>query len=67
LPIKWKPNGAGTAADAKVAGIVGGMAAGADSTDDLHVLRHGAMPALFAGIRAPSTLGIFLRAFTGSS
>ncbi|SCF83830.1 IS1380 family transposase [Streptomyces sp. Ncost-T10-10d] len=57
-------NGAGSAADAKVTSIVAGMAAGADSIDDLHVLRHGAMPAVFAGIRAPSTLGTFLRAFT---
>jgi hypothetical protein len=57
-------NGAGAAADAKVAGIVAGMAAGADSIDDLHVLRHGALPTLFGGIRAPSTLGTFLRAFT---
>src|SRR5215469_14596806 len=29
-----------------------------------HMLRHGAMPALFGGIRAPSTLGSFLRSFT---
>ncbi|WP_413751807.1 IS1380 family transposase [Streptomyces sp. R-74717] len=57
-------NGAGAAADAKVTSIVGGMAAGADSIDDLHLLRHGAMPAVFDGIRAPSTLGTFLRAFT---
>jgi hypothetical protein len=57
-------NGAGAAADAKVTSIVGGMAAGADSIDDLRVLRHGAMPAVFAGIRAPSTLGTFLRSFT---
>jgi hypothetical protein len=57
-------NGAGAAADAKVTSIVGGMAAGADSIDDLGVLRHGAMPALFRGVRAPSTLGTFLRAFT---
>ncbi|MFE5098227.1 IS1380 family transposase [Streptomyces sp. NPDC056638] len=57
-------NGAGAAADAKVTSIVGGMAAGADSIDDLHVLRHGAMPVVFAGARAPSTLGTFLRAFT---
>jgi hypothetical protein len=28
------------------------------------MLRHGAMPAVFGGIRAPSTLGTFLRAFT---
>jgi hypothetical protein len=57
-------NGAGAAADAKVTSIVAGMAAGAVSIDDLDVLRHGAMPALFDGIRAPSTLGTFLRAFT---
>ncbi|MFI0192998.1 IS1380 family transposase [Streptomyces sp. NPDC017082] len=57
-------NSAGAAADAKVTSIMAGMAAGADSIDDLDVLRHGAMPALFGGIRAPSTLGTFLRAFT---
>ncbi|MFD9286443.1 IS1380 family transposase [Streptomyces mirabilis] len=57
-------NGAGAAAEAKVTTIVGGMAAGADSIDDLGVLRHSAMPAVFRGIRAPSTLGTFLRAFT---
>ncbi|MFF3159845.1 transposase [Streptomyces sp. NPDC057910] len=57
-------NGAGAAADAKVTGIVAGMAAGADSIDDLNTLRHGAMSTVFVGIRAPSTLGTFLRAFT---
>jgi len=40
------------------------MAGGADSIDDLDLLRHGAMPALFGGVRAPSTLGSFLRSFT---
>src|SRR5215469_16894528 len=43
---------------------VAGMAAGADSIDDMDVLRHGALPGLFGGVRAPSTLGSFLRAFT---
>ncbi|MFJ5196897.1 IS1380 family transposase [Streptomyces sp. NPDC088394] len=57
-------NGAGAAPDAKVTSIVGGMAAGADSIDDLDVLRHGAMPTVFRGVRAPSTLGTFLRSFT---
>jgi Transposase DDE domain group 1 len=57
-------NGAGASAGAKVTCIMGGMAAGADSIDDLNVLRHGAMPAVFGGIRSPSTLGTFLRAFT---
>lgn len=52
------------AAAAKAACVVAGMAAGADSIDGLDVLRHGAMPKLFTGIRAPSTLGTFLRAFT---
>jgi hypothetical protein len=48
----------------KVATIVAGMVAGADSIDDLNVTRHGGMPAMFAGVYAPSTLGSFLREFT---
>src|SRR5215472_143749 len=36
-------NGAGAAADAKVTSIVAGMVAGADTIDDLDLLRHGAM------------------------
>ena len=44
--------------------LVAGMAAGADSIDDMNVLRHGAMPGVFGGLRAPSTLGSFLRSFT---
>jgi hypothetical protein len=48
----------------KVAAVVAGMVAGADSIDDLDRLRHGGMGRLFTGIRAPSTLGTFLRAFT---
>jgi hypothetical protein len=40
------------------------MAAGADSIDDMALLRHGAMERIFGGIRAPSTLGSFLRSFT---
>jgi hypothetical protein len=54
----------GVNAHLKVGCLVAGMIAGADSIDDLDVLRHGAMPALFGGIRAPSTLGSFLRSFT---
>jgi hypothetical protein len=54
----------GVNAPVKVGCLVAGMVAGADSIDDLDVLRHGALPALFGGIRAPSTLGSFLRAFT---
>jgi hypothetical protein len=54
----------GVNAHLKVSCLVAGMVAGADSIDDLDVLRHGAMPALLGGIRAPSTLGSFLRSFT---
>jgi hypothetical protein len=48
----------------KTACLAIGMAAGADSIDDMGLLRHGAMENLFGGVRAPSTLGSFLRAFT---
>ena len=51
-------------AAAKATSVVGGMLAGADSIDDLDLLRHGGMPKLFSGVRAPSTLGTFLRSFT---
>ena len=54
----------GVNAAVKVGCVVAGMTGGADSIDDLGMLRHGAMGALFGGIRAPSTLGSFLRAFT---
>lgn len=40
------------------------MVAGADSIDDMGVLRHGGMGRIFNKIYAPSTLGSFLRAFT---
>lgn len=55
---------AGSNAGAKVSSIVAGMVTGADSIEDLDVIRHGALPRLFTGIRAPSTLGTFLRDFT---
>ena len=51
----------GANAHLKIPGIVAGMLAGADSIDDLDVLRHGGMGELFGGVRAPSTLGSFLR------
>jgi hypothetical protein len=54
----------GVNAALKAGCLIAGMAAGADSIDDMGVLRHGALPALFSGIRAPSTLGSFLRSFT---
>lgn len=48
----------------KVATIVAGMVAGADSVDDLDLLRHGGIAGLFDGVYAPSTAGSFLRSFT---
>jgi hypothetical protein len=48
----------------KVACLVVGMAVGADSIDDMGVLRHGAMGTLFGGVCAPSTLGSHLRSYT---
>ncbi len=48
----------------KVGSLVAGMVTGADSIEDMALLRHGGMARLFAGVRAPSTLGTFLRTFT---
>ena len=56
------PGGAG--AGVKVPALVAGMVAGADSIDDMDLLRHGGMGRLFDEVRAPSTLGTFLRSFT---
>jgi hypothetical protein len=60
-----RPGGeCGVNAHLKVPALVAGMASGADSIDDMDVLRHGAMSTLFGGIRAPSTLGSHLRCYT---
>jgi hypothetical protein len=48
----------------KILAVIAGMVCGADSIDDMDLLRHGGMARLFAGVRAPSTLGTFLRLFT---
>jgi hypothetical protein len=58
------PSDKGANAGMKVASLVAGMVAGADSIDDLALLRHGGMGRVFAQAYAPSTLGSFLRAFT---
>jgi hypothetical protein len=58
------PTDKGANAGAKVVALVAGMVAGADSIDDMRLLRHGGMGRLFTGCYAPSTLGSFLRAFT---
>jgi Transposase DDE domain group 1 len=48
----------------KLATLVAGMCAGADSIDDVDVLRSGGMKTLFGGVYAPSTVGTLLREFT---
>ncbi len=55
------PGGPGHAAGLKVSALVAGMVAGADSIADMAVLRHGGMGRLSGGVRAPTTLGTFLR------
>lgn len=44
--------------------VIAGMLAGADSIDDLDVLRAGATSRVIGDVRAPSTAGTFLRQFT---
>ena len=58
------PGSTRDAPGSKVMSLVAGMLAGADSIDDMDLLRHGGMDKVFADVRAPSTLGTFLRAFT---
>lgn len=58
------PGSVGANARAKVLALVAGMVAGVDTIDGMGLLRHGGMRRLFSGLRAASTLGTFLRAFT---
>ena len=48
----------------KLATVIAGMCAGADSIDDLDVVRSGGMKTLFEDVYAPSTIGTLLREFT---
>ena len=57
------PTDKGANAGAKVMALVAGMLAGADSIDDMNLLRHGGIGRLFDRTYAPSTLGSFLREF----
>src|SRR5271165_6891453 len=60
-----RPGGpCGVNAQLKVPCLVAGMIGGADSIDDMDLLRHGAMDVLFGGVRAPSTLGSHLRSYS---
>lgn len=48
----------------KLATVIAGMCAGADSIDDLDIVRSGGMKTLFGAVYAPSTIGTLLREFT---
>lgn len=54
------PTDKGANAGAKIASLIAGMVAGADSIIDMDQLRHGGINRIYA----PSTLGSFLRSFT---
>jgi hypothetical protein len=64
VTITGAVNSAGANPGAKVMSLVAGMVAGADSIEDVDRLRHAGNAVVFDEIRAPSTLGTFLRAFT---
>src|SRR6476659_3090673 len=49
----------------KLTSISAGLTAGADSIDDLDVIRAGGTKRLFCSVYAPTTLGTLLREFTG--
>jgi hypothetical protein len=57
------PTDKGANAGLKLSSLVAGMAAGANSIEDMALLRHGGMGKVFTGAYAPSTLGSFLRSF----
>jgi len=57
------PGDKGANAGRKVMSLVAGMAAGADSIEDMALLRHSGMGRVFDSAYAPSTLGSFLRSF----
>lgn len=62
LAGRLRPAGPAAAnAAAKAGCLIAGMAAGADSLEDMGLLRHGGTGTVFGGLRAPSTLGSFLR------
>ena len=48
----------------KLTTLIAGMCAGADSIDDVDLVRSGGMRNLFGGVYAPSTIGTLLREFT---
>ena len=64
VAITGADNAAGANPAAKVMSLLAGMVAGADSIEDVDRLRQAGNQVVFDGMRAPSTLGTFLRAFT---
>jgi hypothetical protein len=64
VTITGAANSAGANPAVKVMSLLAGMVAGADSIADVDRLRHAGNAVVFDEIRAPSTLGTFLRAFT---
>ena len=65
------PAKGGVNAHVKVPALIAGMVAGADSIDDMDLLRHGGMARLFGGVGAPRRSGRSYRpspsAMSGSS
>src|SRR3954452_12377184 len=57
------PTDKGANPGVKLSSLVAGVVAGADSIEDMALLRHGGMGRVFAAAYAPSTLGSFLRTF----
>jgi hypothetical protein len=64
VTITGAANSAGANPAAKVMSLLAGMVAGADSIEEVDRLRHAGNTVVFDQIRAPCTLGTFLRAFT---
>jgi hypothetical protein len=64
VKIQDAANSAGANPGVKVMSLVAGMVVGADSIEDIDRLRHAGNALVFSGVRAPSTLVTFLRAFT---
>jgi Transposase DDE domain group 1 len=64
VAISGAANSAGANPTAKVMSLLAGMVAGADSIADVDRLRYAGNSVVFGEIRAPSTLGTFLRAFS---
>ena len=63
-PEATRVRSAGVNPAGKLTSVIAGMATGADSIDDLDVVRSGGMGRLFGGVYACATVGQLLREFT---